>query len=159
MSHPPFSRCCVTTPKMTRGAWLQNVRMPGQSHLAGSIAGSNFPARHRSCMVTWPPAFHPLQQGHYLQVLNLLRSPKDSAALSHYAPSRAKASAGCKSAEHHCCRLSRAPPTLQKSGHELASASHRALLHLSTTVHPSRQHGTCYPACPATPGSKHPSLT
>lgn len=94
--------------------WLQNVWMLRQSHLAGSIAGSNFPARHISCVVTWPPAFHPLQQGHYFQVLNLLRSHKDLVALSHYAPSWAKASAGCKSVEYHCRQLSRAPPTVEE---------------------------------------------
>jgi len=53
-----------------------------------------------SWVITWPPAFHPLQQDHCLQALNSLRSHQDLAALSHYAPSWAKASAGCKSAEH-----------------------------------------------------------
>lgn len=139
--------------------WLQNVQMSGQSCLVGSTAGSNFPARHISCVVTWHPALHPLQQGHCLQVLNLLTSHKDLVALSHYTPFWSKASAGCKSAEHHCHRCSRAPPTLRKSSRKLASTSHRALLHLSTTVHTSRQHGTHYPACPASPGSKDSSLT
>lgn len=48
-----------------------------------------------SCMVTWPPAFHPLQQGHCLRVLSLWRSHMDFFALSHNTTSQAEPSAGC----------------------------------------------------------------
>lgn len=49
-----------------------------------------------SCVVIWSPAFHSLQQDHYLQVLSLLRYHMDFFALSHDTTSWAEASAGCK---------------------------------------------------------------